>query len=165
MSLVGASFEYNSSANMVRVRLADGVSLRDGVALGVTFSGLRDVSGNTVAANSTASGSVSGDSVAPSIVSAYVNWAADATGRVVDFVFSEAVQPADVVGSTTWTTMNGLTTIGSTVVTQVDAANRRLYRATLSQAWSGTYDLNSNGSILDYAGNQAVGLSTIPTMP
>ncbi len=165
VSLVGASFEYNSSANMVRVRLADGVSLRDGVALGVTFSGLRDVSGNTVAANSTASGSVSGDSVAPSIVSAYVNWAADATGRVVDFVFSEDVQPADVVGSTTWTTMNGLTTIGSTVVTQVDAANRRLYRATLSQAWSGTYDLNSNGSILDYAGNQAVGLSTIPTMP
>lgn len=165
VSLAGASFEYHSTANMVRVRLADGVSLRNGVALGATFSGLKDVAGNMVVANSTASGSVSGDASAPSIVSAYVNWAADATGRVVDFVFSEDVQPADVVGASSWTTMNGPTTVGTTGVTQVDVANRRLYRATLSQAWSGTYTIYSNGQIRDYAGNQAVGLSTTPTMP
>jgi hypothetical protein len=165
VSLVGATFEYHSSTNLVRVRLADGVSLQDGVALGATFSGLKDLAGNMVVANSTASGSVTGDAGAPSIALAYVNWAADATGRVVDFVFSEDVQPGQVVGSTTWTTLNGLTTVGSTVVTQVDAANRRVYRATLSEAWSSTYSLNSNGSIGDYAGNAATGLSTTPTMP
>jgi hypothetical protein len=165
VSLVGATFEYHSSTNLVRVRLADGVSLQDGVALGATFSGLRDLAGNMVVANSTASGSVTGDNTPPGIALAYVNWAADATGRVVDFVFTEDVQPGQVVGSTTWTTLNGLTTVGSTVVTQVDAANRRVYRATLSEAWSSTYSLNSNGSIGDYAGNAATGLSTTPTMP
>ena len=90
MDLAGSTFDFSPLTQRLTITLGDLANLHSSFEL--RSSGLHSVADVSVATTSRA-GSASGDAVAPTVVSVQQNLAEDEYGRVVDFVFSEAMDP------------------------------------------------------------------------
>ena len=88
-----ATARYESSTNTVHFLLPAGNELAADSGVTVSASGVRDHAGVTMVPG-VLSGSVSGDTLPPALVSGVVNFREDATGRTVDLLFSEDLPAA-----------------------------------------------------------------------
>ena len=150
ISLIGATATYVSATNTVVFHLASGQELDSAVSVHVAISGVQDVAGNAMAATVNTTGAVSGDSSAPTISSAFVDWAADASGATIDVGFSE-----DVLASGAGSILNWGSS-GSTAVSSVLRLSDSHYRVTFAAALGASATLSVAG-IADPAGNSAGG--------
>jgi hypothetical protein len=150
LSLVGATATYVSATHTVVFRLASGQELDSAVSVHVSISGVQDVSGNAMAATVNTTGAVTGDTTTPAISSAFVNWAADASGATIDVGFSEDVLASGANSILNWSSS------GSTAVSSVLRLSDSHYRVTFAAALGSSATLSVAG-ISDPAGNAAGG--------
>jgi hypothetical protein len=145
LSLTGASWRYLDDLSAVRIDLPTGVHLDPAQPLTVTVTGVLDVAGNALVAGETF-GAVAGDTFAPDLIDAFVNFREDAGGLIVDVLFDEDVDPVFAADALLWTP-SGLQT-----VTAVEALTLKRYRITLD-APLGTTDTLVHTNVPDLAGN------------
>ncbi len=90
LDLTGSTFDLDPVTQVMSVTLGSGANLHSAFTFAAqTVTSVADVPVPTTTKNGTASG----DAVAPSLVSANQNLAADEFGRVVDYTFDEAMDP------------------------------------------------------------------------
>lgn len=155
LSLIGARFRYRSESNTVEIQLASGQELNAGASVSVTVGGVFDHAGNTMAATINVGGSVSGDSTAPTLADAFVNWREDGTGQTVDVRFSEDVSTSFAGDFTNWTVSGGNTVTAATVL------ERDHVRLELGAPLGASQTIGITG-IADVAKNAAGALSIDP---
>jgi hypothetical protein len=151
ISLAGSTVRYSSIDNSVRFTLASGQEFPHGATVSVTISGVTDHAGNTL--NGNLGTTSSGDSSAPTMSGAFVNYLADPTGAVIDVLFSEDVNIARAEDLNNWSTD------GSTLVVFSERVSGKHYRLTMSAAMA-TGELLRVNNMRDAAGNTA-GLNSI----
>ena len=115
VSLVGATARYTSTTNEVVITLADGVNLIDGLDVTMTVNSVEGHSG-LVMGSTPLVGATSGDSVAPTLVQAFVNWRDDFTGQTIEIRLSEDVLASMPSTPTAWTSDGGQFPIATTIV-------------------------------------------------
>lgn len=145
VSLAGATARYASGANQVALLLADGVNLQDGVDVDVVVANVEGHSG-LVMTQAALVGATTGDSVAPSLDRAFLNYREEFQGRVVDVYFSEDVSPVMPSTPTAWSATGGL------VPTSAVVLDDHLVRLTFPSALTGTEELSLIQAV-DPAGN------------
>jgi hypothetical protein len=155
LALTGARVTYLGSTDTVRLYLPPTSDLDANGQVAVTVTGATDLSGNAFPGTANASGTVSGDLQAPSILSAFVNWREDPTGATVEVVFDEEVDAAVAGLPTSWSASSGPT------VQAVQAVTRDHYRLTLSAPLGAAGTLGI-GAISDAAHNVSGPLSVDP---
>ncbi|QDV07786.1 hypothetical protein Poly30_33190 [Planctomycetes bacterium Poly30] len=96
-----ASALYSSNDFSVTLACED---LEDGATIEASVNGVGDLSGNVPVGALSDSAMATGDSDAPQIATAYVNLAANASGRVIDVLFSESIDTSFVDDSYRWST-------------------------------------------------------------
>ncbi|MBK7641511.1 MAG: hypothetical protein IPJ19_00435 [Planctomycetes bacterium] len=149
ISLQGVTSSYSSTTNTARFVLASGQELDSAASVHVTISGVQDVAGNAMAAPVATTGAVSGDTTAPTIASAYVNWMADASGATLDIGFDEDVSTSGPGSILNWGAS------GSGSVSSVLRLSDKHYRVVFA-APLGTSEQVTLAGVVDPAGN-AVG--------
>lgn len=154
LSLTGSVFSYTSNTNTVTIALADGEELLDGLALNVTVDAVSDLSGNAITAPVAAIGATSGDSTAADFDQAFVNLRADATGHVVDVLFTEEVPESFVSVPSNWSASTGS-------VSSVEVISGNHCRVTLSAVLATNGTLSTN-ALPDFAGNTSGIISVNP---
>ncbi len=90
LDLSGSSFVFDSNTQTVAVTLGTNANLHASFTL--TASGVLSVA-DVATAGGAVVGAATGDSAAPTLVSAEQNLTEDEFGRVIDFTFSEAMSP------------------------------------------------------------------------
>lgn len=124
--------------------------LLDGDTFQVVVDGVTDVAGNAPTGVLSLGGSVSGDSVAPAFTGAFVNLAADATGRTIDIELSEPVAGTFIRSAGNWSTT------GTATVTGVEVLAVDHVRLTTSQALGVLDEVELAPGLSDIAGNVTV---------
>lgn len=94
--LTGSTIDYDPLTGVADVTLGTSASLHS--VFGVVATGIESVA-DVAVASGTVSGAATGDAVAPTLISATQVLAADEFGRVVEFTFSEAMDPASSLSS------------------------------------------------------------------
>lgn len=155
LSLVGSRFRYRSETNAVEIQLAAGQELDAGANVTVTVGGVVDHAGNSMAATISVGGSVGGDSTAPTLEGAFVNWREDSSGATVDVLFSEDVSTTFAGSFANWTVSGGNTVTAATVL------ERDHVRLVLSAPLGSSDTLGITG-VPDVARNAAGALSIDP---
>ena len=145
VSLTDATARYSSGTNQVALLLADGVNLLDGVDVDVVVANVEGHSG-LVMTQTPLVGATTGDSTAPSLDRAFLNYREEFQGRVVDVYFSEDVSPVMPSTPTAWSATGGL------VPTSAVVLDHHLVRLTFPSALIGTEELSLIQAI-DPAGN------------
>jgi len=153
LNLTGTRFTLVGAGNTVRLILPDTADLDANGNVSVTITTASDFAGNAFAAPVTLPGTVSGDSIAPSALPAFVNWRADPTGTTVDVWFDEEVDSAMAGAPLSWTATGGVT------VQTVETLELDHYRLTLSGTLAAAGTLSITG-LQDPARN-AAGVLTI----
>lgn len=153
VSLADAEAVYDSVQATVTWTLPSGRELPFGAPFVCTASGVRDLAGLSVATGPLA-GFVTGDNTAPTQAAAFVDWRANAAGRVVRVELSEPLS-ASAASPLAWSASGGV------LVQQVLPLGERRYRITLSAALGplGTLTLHSP---TDLAGNVGADLVLDP---
>jgi len=151
LDLSTATPRYDSTSNSVHFILAEGQDLQDGVQVHVTATGVTDLAG-LVMTPADSLGNTTGDSDAPSLVSAYVNYREDIQGYMVDVLFSEDVDPILAILPVNWLSSGGQTPLS---VTQLSGNSVRVTYAT---PLVGGETLSSLG-LMDLAGNASGALN------
>jgi hypothetical protein len=154
ISLAGAVFSYASGTSSVTIRLSGGNELDVNQPLTVTVSGVADHAGNTMPAAIQVGGPIGGDTTAPAISGAFVNWTADPAGTVVDVLFSEDVEASFVTAPSNW--VAGATSVGSVAMPERNHA-----RLTLAAPLGSLASLSLSG-LPDLAGNFSGALAIDP---
>lgn len=145
LDLSGSTPRYDSTTDTVVFILPEGVDLTEGVDVHVTASDILDLSGIAMTP-ADLSGTTAGDSVAPTLVSAYVNYRADFTGRTVDVLFSEDVDETNALLQNKWSSSGGQNQIG------LIKLNESAYRLVFAAGF-GSGDQMTVRDIEDLAGN------------
>lgn len=157
ISMFTADYEYDSTNYTVTIFLGPGFDLDPSQSLTATIQGVADCAGNAIAAPGVSlSGSCSGDSIAPFISGAFVDFRADSNGGCVEVRFNEDVDMSWCADLTNWDSDGG------SVVAGVDVTGDNsctLYLAT-PLAEGQTIDLSTG--LEDTAGNTAGDLSFAP---
>lgn len=153
ISLTDAVARYRSTTNTVVLHLADGVNLADGVDVTVVVVNVENHAGLAMAQTSLV-GATAGDSTAPGIAGAFLNYREDFLGRVVDVQFDEDVQALDPLIAGGWTSSGGQ------LASSVQQLGPDLYRVTFATALSGGETLTLFQAE-DPAGNQATSLTVV----
>lgn len=148
---------YVSGTNTVVFTLAEGQDLDASQQVHVTATGVTDLAG-LVMTPANELGAVSGDVSAPALVDAFVNLRADATGRSIDVLLSEDVDPSILVLPVAWSS-----TGGQSVIT-VERLQGDVYRVFLFTAPTPGDQLTILAGIEDLAGNAAASQSVDITM-
>jgi hypothetical protein len=153
LSLAGSTVRYSSIDNSVRFTLASGQEFPNASAVSLTITGVTDHAGNSLSGILLSTSS--GDSSAPTMVSAFANYAADASGAMVDVLFDEDVNVTRAEDETNWSTT------GTATVVFVERVSAKHYRVTLSEALAAGDSLRAN-TMRDATGNQSGLLSVNP---
>lgn len=130
--------------------------LEDGATVLVTVDGVGDLSGNLPVAPLADSAIASGDSDAPTILSATVNLTANGSGLVVDVLFSEDVDPGFADQWYNWTTD------GFAHVDLAEALAPDHVQLLLDSPLAVSEMLTLFAGMTDPAGNQAIALTVDP---
>lgn len=160
-------FEVTSGGSSVRVGFAayDPQALTatlfvedlvEGQSVSVSVTGLTDVVGNAPGAPMTGSAIPAGDGVAPDIVVAFVNLAADGGGTSIDVQFSETVDTGFTLIPGNWTVSTGET------VTAVEALGSDHVRLQLSASIGSAATLTLGAGLTDSSGNEAADIVVDP---
>jgi hypothetical protein len=152
-----ATMTWNSSTLVATIWLGDGHNLHPGLALNVQAADIYDHSGLVMNPPANIFGVVGGDALDPSFSSAFANYHVDATGTVVDVLFSEDVDATFAGDAANWTASGGQS------VDTVEVMTSRWYRLTLSAAL-GSGDTLSVSGLPDLAGNTSGPISVQPQL-
>ncbi len=144
---------YDSNLSKAVLFLEDVV---EGDTLLIEVDGVTDLVGNTSPTPLSTTVMVTGDATAPSIVSAYVNLAADSGGLVVEVEFSEDVDTSFAAAIWNWSRS------GSTTITGVEAIATDHVRLLLSASLGATETITLAAGLTDPASNTAVALIIDP---
>jgi hypothetical protein len=98
---------YESATNTVTWTLPSGVELDATAGVTVTVQNVLDFSGNIMPSPVTLSVAVTGDSTPPAFVNSFVDVRDDPTGKTVDVLFSEDVDPVFAGNASNWTVSGG----------------------------------------------------------
>jgi len=157
ISMATADYEYDSTSYTVTIFLGPGFDLDPSQSLTATIQGVADCAGNSIAAPGvTLSGSCSGDSIAPFISGAFVDFRADSNGGCVVVRFNEDVDMSWCGDPMNWDTVGGAAV--SSVEVMGDSSCTLYLQAPLTEGQ--TIDLSSG--LEDTAGNTAGDLSYAP---
>jgi len=137
--------------------LAEGQDLDASQQVHVTATGVTDLSG-LLMTPADELGAVSGDSSAPALVEAFVNLRVDATGRSIDVLLSEDVDPSVLILPVAWSSTGGQS------VMAVERLQGDVYRVSLFSAALPGDQLSIFAGIEDLAGNAASSHSVDITM-
>ena len=148
---------YVSGTNTVVFTLAEGQDLDASQQVHVTATGVTDLSG-LLMTPADELGAVSGDSSAPALVEAFVNLRVDATGRSIDVLLSEDVDPSVLILPVAWSSTGGQS------VMAVERLQGDVYRVSLFSAALPGDQLSIFAGIEDLAGNAASSHSVDITM-
>ena len=147
IDLTFATVRYSSIDHSVTFFLPEGEELDPAFQINSTINNVADVSGNALAVAITPSGTITGDTTAPSVLNAFANLREDATGRTIDVLFDEAVDGTFTGAFANWST-SGLASV--TAATVVDSQYVRL---TLDQALAGGDTVDLATGLNDLANN------------
>lgn len=157
VSLANASRRYISATNTVEIRLANSVDLTEGASISVSANGVANPDGVTMTPGMLV-GTVGGDTTAPGMSAAFVDYRADLVGFVVDVRFDEDVDSAFALDPLNWSGSGGQS--GFDVV-QLNASS---YRVELILPLNSGETLDLAAGLSDPAGNVAGALSITPVM-
>ena len=146
---------YQSATNTVTMTFASGHELDSSVGVTVQVQNIADHGGNVMASPVTLGGSVTGDTTAPGIASAFVNWRVDPTGKTIDVLFDEDVDEtfSGVLGN--WSASGGPS------VVSLDFLEDDHVRVVLSSALGSSATVTA-GYVEDPAANFATSISIDP---
>lgn len=157
MSAVTA--RWSSLNHTVSLVLPEGMELDPASPLSVTVGNVADCAGNLPGTPLTAGGSVSGDTSAPAINTAWTHYALDNAGTTVEVLFSEDVDTLFCGDEVNWST-TGAATVNSVTVLSADHI-----RLSLSQALQVSDAIILVAGQQDVARNQAGTLQAQPIDP
>ena len=157
MSFTGATAEYDSVNQMVRLYFADGQELNVNSAITVTMFSIPDYSGNASASPVVLGGAIGGDMTPPSIVASFVNLREGPGSTTVDVLFDEDVDSSFVEEETNWSVSGGQT------VTSAVLVNPDFVRLQLGAAVVPGETIDVLAGLSDRAGNAALALNDTPT--
>jgi len=146
--LTGSTFDYDPLTGLVAVSLGTGANLH--ASFEVQASGMHSVA-DVAVSGSAVSGTASGDSSAPSLVSAEQNIAEDELGRTVDFTFDEAMDPISSAYLSNFTTTLPVFAIS------VEQPSETVLRVTFTEPMIPTVDDVTLSGLEDAHGNDLVG--------
>jgi hypothetical protein len=155
LNLANVRLAYSSVTNTVTLFLPDLSELDANFPVNVTIANVQDYSGNAMSSQITLGGAVTGDTLAPSISSSFVNLREDPSGTVIDVRFDEDVDVAYASFAAHWTASGGQT------VTSVTMPERDHARVTLSAALGASQTL-AISNVPDLAKNVSSALTTNP---
>ncbi len=150
LPLTNATFTWNSTTETVTIRLPDGMNLNVNQVLSVSVNAVMDASGNAIGAPVALGGPIGGDSTAPSVAKAFVNFEVDPFGGAVDILFTEDVSMSFAANIANWTFTGGG---GITSVTELASNHVRIQVASIVSAGE-TLDLDIG--LTDSAGNATI---------
>lgn len=148
LSFEGAKFSYASSGRTLSIALPDSVYLQTGATVTLTAASIVDVAGNE-AASVSSTATVTGDSTAPSGLSAFVNFREATDGTVVDILPNEGLD-GSTANALEWTASGGQAVLSAEAITP------DRIRVTLDAAL-GPADTLTLLSVKDLAGNDSGG--------
>jgi hypothetical protein len=157
MSAVTA--RWSSLNHTVSLVLPEGMELDPASPLSVTVGNVADCAGNLPGTPLTAGGSVSGDTSAPAINTAWTHYALDNAGTTVEVLFSEDVDTLFCGDEVNWST-TGAARVNSVTVMSADHV-----RLSLSQALQVSDAIILVAGQQDVARNQAGTLQAQPIDP
>lgn len=157
VSLGSADFAYDSASRTVTISLGAGFELNPSFGISATVHGVRDCSGNAMSSSAGSfSGSCGGDTVAPAISGAFVNYRADSSGVVVEVRFSEDVDPSFCADPMNWDSSGGA------FVADVEPGDGNSCTLYLLQPLEEGQSLELSAGLNDMASNTAGALSFAP---
>lgn len=157
VSLATADYEYDSTSYTVTIYLGESFELDPSQGLTATIQGVADCAGNAIGAPGVSlSGTCGGDSIAPFIADAFLNFRADSSGGTVEVLFNEDVDMSWCGDATNWSAAGGAA-IADVEITGDNSCTVYLL-APLSEGQ--TIDLSAG--LEDNAGNTAGALSFSP---
>jgi len=157
VSLATADYAYDSTSHTVTIHLGPGFDLDSSQGIVATIQGVTDCSGNAIPAPGvTLAGSCTGDTDAPFILDAFVDFRSDSSGSVVEVRFNEDVDMSWSSDAENWETVGG-STVSSVEITGDDSCTLYLL-APITEGQ--TIDLAAG--LMDTAGNAAGDLSFAP---
>lgn len=160
LDLSNADFRWDSVSQSVNIHLGAGVELDATAPFSVEVGGVRDAAGNPMAATVNLGGSISGDSAAPDVEIAWVNYPLDGSGTTLDVLFTEDVDPAFAESAGNWSTSAPGVTVQSAERISWDH-----YRLGLSAPLPSGDTLGLAAGLEDTARNPAGALSVLPVDP
>lgn len=155
LDLTNAFIQYSSATMTVTIHLPVGQELYPSSAVTVTVTNIEDLSGNALAGPVVAGGSVSGDTTPPAFDRAFANYREDATGLVIDVLFSEDVEASFVEDESNWSASGGQS------VTNVTLMNPNFARVTLGSPLLASETLDLLSGLLDLAQNASVASDSV----
>lgn len=160
VSISAATFAYNALTRTVTIDLPAGANLATGASYALSASAIHDVGGNVLPPGSSSTGTVAGDSTAPTIVVADRNQAADPGNRIVDVTFSEEVSAATAQVAANFNVSGTPNTQSATLL--LDGRTVRLY--TTAAVTAGTTTIAISG-VRDLASNLMTAVPTVAITP
>jgi hypothetical protein len=157
VSLGTADFSYDSTSREVTVSLGVGYELDPSFGISATIQGVADCSGNAMTSQAGAfSGTCVGDTIAPAISGAFVNYRADFSGAVIEVSFTEDVDPSFCCDPMNWDSSGGV------FVADVEPGDGNSCTLYLLQPFVGGQSLELSAGLSDMASNTAGALSFTP---
>ncbi len=156
MDLDGSTFVLNPTTQVLTITLGDLANLHADFEL--ETSGVRGVNDVTVSSAAVA-GAASGDAVAPTLTSVVQNLSEDEFGRVVDFTFSEAMDPVFS------TSIAHFTVSAPATATTVEQPSENVLRVSFSAPIVPAADDVDLSGIVDAHGNPLTDATVAVTQP
>ncbi len=146
ISLEGARFSYASSSRTLTIYLAETVYLETGATVSLTAALLSDWWGNAAFAVSE-SATVTGDSTAPTGLTAFVNYREATDGTVIDVIPNEGVDGVAAF-PLQWSASGGQTVLASRAITpsRIRVTLDSALGAAETLTWTTAVDLAGNAS-------------------
>jgi hypothetical protein len=129
LDLTQAVVEYSSVGDRLLVNLPAGVELDLSQTIVASVSGLVDWAGNAMPTPASVQATNTGDNTSPELLSAFVDWRVDSTGRTIAVLFSEAQDPNVALDPANYSSG------GAQAVLGVSALGERAVRLTLTSPW------------------------------
>jgi hypothetical protein len=157
LSLAGAALSYTSATNTVVIELSAGVELDPFQPIHAVVTNIANDDGIAINPPGDLYGSVTGDATPPDFLEAFVNHREDATGRVLDVLFTEDVEPAFAETPAGFTLSGGQTVVGAELLSP------RVLRLSIS-APLGLGSTLGTSSLPDAAGITSGAISIAPAL-
>jgi len=144
LDLAGSTFVLNTGTQVLDITLGTMANLHANFSLGAT--GLHSVA-DVLVSSTPVAGTATGDSTPPTLVSANQNLAEDEYGRVVDFTFSEAMDPVFS------TSLSHFVVTLPDIATTVEQPSEDVLRVTFNWPMVPGFDTVTLTSLVDLHGN------------
>lgn len=156
LDLTGSTFDFDAGSQVLTVTLGSLANLH--AAFTLTANGIHGVNDASVASTAIL-GAATGDAVAPTLASVEQNLSEDEFGRVVDFTFSEAMDPVFAVQLAHFAVALPAT------ATSVEQPSENVLRVSFSEPIVPGFDTVDLTNIVDAHGNDFADATVAVTQP